>query len=324
MLPRPVAAVLPPGIPADDPEAAGAAAEWLQSRAGLAHGAVRRYLAFLKLMYETFHAVQEGFLLLGEERDRAPKGAATSALELLYVANHLYCVDAAGVPGVLLECGTYKGFSACCLSHACGLLGRTLVAADSFRGLPEPGAGEPEHYRRSDFSGSLEEVRDHVETYGRPDAVELHEGYYETSLAGWNRPVALLWLDVDLFASARAVLEGVYPHLSPGAAVFSHELLPEHVEDGAIVHDREPPGAIASFLRRQGREHAAAHVTGCLGVVTFPDSVGRGSHRLLDELLPGLRDRDHRARAALSAIGLRPALRDLLRRRLGLGRRPGG
>jgi hypothetical protein len=324
MLPRPVAAVLPPGMPADDPEAAGAVAEWLLSPAGLAHGAARRYLAFLKLMYETFHAVQEGFLLLGEERDRAPRGAATSALELLYVANHLYCVDAAGVPGVLLECGTYKGFSACCLSHACGALGRKLVAVDSFRGLPEPGAGEPDHYRRADFGGSLEEVRENLATHGRPEAVELHEGYYETSLAGWDRPVALLWMDVDLYASARAVLDGVYPRLSAGAALFTHELLPEHVEAGAIVHDREPPGAIASFLRQRGREHAAAHVTGCLGVVTFADSVGRGSHRLLDALLPELRDRDHRARAAVEAIGLRPALRDLARRRLRLGRRPGG
>lgn len=320
MLPRPVAAVLPPGISAGGPDAAGAVAEWLYSPAGLAHAAVRRYLSFLKLMYETFHAVQEGFLLAGEERDRAPKGAATAALELLYVANHLYCVAAEGVPGVLLECGTYKGFSACCLSHACGFLGRTLVAADSFQGLPEPGAGEPEHYRRADFSGSLEEVRDHLETYGRPEAVELHEGFYETSFAGWERPVALLWMDVDLFASARAVLEGVYSHLSPGAAIFSHEFLPDYVEAGVIVHDREPPGAIASFLRQRGREHAAAHVVGWLGVVWFADSVGQGSHRLLDALLPELRDRDHRARAAASVAGLRHALKSLVRRRLKPGR----
>ena len=327
MVPKPVAMVLPPGIPVAGPDAPRALAEWLFSPAGRRHAAVRRYLSFLKLMYETYAAIQEGFLLMDTEQDQVPKGAATSTLEMLCVANHLYSVVTEGVPGVVLECGAYKGFSACCLSHACGYLGRTLIVADSFQGLPEPDPHESGQYSRADFSGSLEEVRDNLETLGRPEVVELHTGYFESSLTGWELPIALLWMDVDLYASARAVLDGVYAHLSPGASIFCHEFLPRYVRSGAIVHEREPPGALARFLREEGREYSAAYVRGWLGVVSFAGSVGQDSHLLLDALIPELTDRDHRMRAwgiaGLSAVTARrrkTRIKEWIRRQLKLRR----
>jgi len=323
MLPQPIAELLPPEISPGGDDGPARVAEWLRSPAALRHREVRRYLAFLKRMYEIYYAIYEGYLRMGREPHGSPKGAETSPLEMLYLANHLYALAAEGVPGVALECGTYKGYSACCLSHACGALGRKLVLADSFQGLPGTESAGEEHYARGDFSGTLEEVRDNLEAHGRPEVVELLEGYFETSLAGWSRSVGLLWMDVDLFSSTWTVLERIYPHLAPGTAIFCHEFLPEYVEAGGVVHDREPPGALARFLREQRREHAAAYLTGNLGVVYFPDSVARDSHRLLSELIPDLRDRDHRVRAFLSATPQAPSLKHALLNRLRLGSRSG-
>lgn len=323
MLPRPIAELLPPEISPGGDDGPARVAEWLCSPAALRHREVRRYLAFLKLMYETYCAIYEGYLRMGREPHGSPKGAETSPHEMLYLANHLYALAAEGVPGVALECGTYKGYSACCLSHACGSLGRKLVLADSFQGLPGTEVAGEEHYARGDFRGTLEEVRDNLEAHGRPEVVELLEGYFETSLAGWNRPVGLLWMDVDLFSSTWTVLERIYPHLVPGAAIFCHEFLPEYVRRGVVVHDREPPGALAKFLRERGREHSAAFLTGNLGVVSFADTVTRDAHRLVEALIPDLRDRDHRVRAFLAATPQAPSRKDALMRRFGLGRRSG-
>lgn len=295
-----------------DPESI---ATWLFSPAADAPAA-RRYRFYLKWMYETFHAVEECFPEHGA--DGAP-ARGTSAVEMLDLAHRLYVLDSFGVPGAVLECGAFKGFSSCCLSHACSALGRSLVVADSFAGLPEPGAHEAPGYTRGEFRGSLEEVRAALAAFGRLDCVELVRGWFAETLAGWTRPLAMLWLDVDLHASARDVLENVYSALDPRAAIFSHEFLPDRIVAGRITHRGEPPGAIHDALAARGVEYTARFLRGWTAVVRLPATPAPGAEELLEALLPRLRDLDHRARAARSAIGLRPALRDAARRAL---RRP--
>jgi O-methyltransferase len=288
-----------------------AAAEWLATPAAARLPAVRRYLFYLKWMYETFQAVAECFPRSGEAA--APDGMGTSGEEMLYLANHLYVLASHGVPGAVLECGCFKGYSSACLSHACATLGRQLVVADSFQGLPVPGPGE-EGYRPGEFQGTLAEVRENVRTFGRPEHVRFREGWFRDSLRGWSEPLALLWLDVDLYESAADALAGAFPALDPRGAVFSHEFLPDRIRDGEIVHAAEPPGALRDFLAARGIAYRARHLCGWTAMVALPGSLGLGSDRLLAALLPHLRDADHRARAARRAIGLRPALRDLGRR----------
>ena len=301
--------------PLPAPGDAQAAAAWLVSPAAGRLPAVRGYLFYLKWMYETFHAVAELFPAAEPGRagrlDETPM--ATSPEEMLHLAHHLYLLDAAGVAGAVLECGCFKGFSTACLSHACAALGRRLHVADSFAGLPEPGPEEGA-YAPGDFRGTREEVEANVRALGRPAAVEYHAGWFAESLAGWREPLALLWIDVDLYRSAQDALDAALPALDPRGAVFTHELLPEHVRDGAIVHRGEPPGALADALAARGLAYRAAHAAGWTGVVTMDGSPAQGGERLLAALLPFLRDSDHRARAARQALGLRNALRDLGRR----------
>lgn len=315
MLPEPVlAAARAAGAPVA-PEAAAEAAAWLLSPAAGRLPPVRRYLFYLKWMYETFHAVAELFPAASAERAGRldARAMATSPEEMLHLAHHLYVLDGHGVGGAVLECGCFKGFSTCCLSHASAALGRRLHAADSFAGLPEPGPAE-RAYAPGDFRGTLAEVRENVAACGRPEAVAYRPGWFAESLPGWREPLALLWIDVDLYRSARDVLDAVLPALDPRGAIFSHELLPEHVREGEIVHRGEPPGALRDVLAERGLAYRAAHAAGWTGVVTFAGSPAAGAERLLAALLPHLRDRDHRARAARQAMGLKNALLDLARR----------
>ncbi|HEV7670852.1 MAG TPA: TylF/MycF/NovP-related O-methyltransferase [Thermoanaerobaculia bacterium] len=301
------------GLPAA-PERGEDIAGWLIETARR-EPAARRYLYFLKSSYEAFHAIEECF-------PRSPGvtggGIGTSPEELLHIANHLYLLATAEVPGVLLECGCFKGFSAACLSQACAFLGRDLVVADSFQGLPgKTGAGE-EGYRPGDFRGGREEVEANVRLFGRIERVRFVEGWFRDTLAEFHEPIALLWMDVDLYASATDVLDAVWGKLDPKAAIFSHEFLPEQIGlDGRIVHPQEPPGAIRDAFAARGLKELAVHLAGWLARIDRPETVGIGAESLVRALLPHLRDLDHRARAARQAIGLKPALRDFFRRRLG-------
>ncbi len=289
-------------------------AAWLLAAADI-EPAARRYLYFLKSSYEAFHAIEECF---PRSAEAVGGGVGTSPEELLYIANHLYLAAAAGVPGVLLECGCFKGFSSACLSHACAFLGRDLVVADSFRGLPEAnGAGE-EGYRSGDFRGGREEVEGNVRLFGRIERVHFVEGWFRDSLPSFTDPIALLWMDVDLYASATDVLDATWEQLDERAAIFSHEFLPEQIDPaGRILHPHEPPGALRAAFATRGLEAKAVHLAGWLARIDRPGTIGAGAESLLRTLLPHLRDRDHRARAAREAIGLKPALRDWVRRRLG-------
>jgi hypothetical protein len=302
--------------PDADPDPSVVAA-WLASPDAAPLAPVRHYLFYLKWMYETFHAVAE--LFPRANADRAGSGRldaqtmATSPEEMLHLANHLYVLASHGVAGAVLECGCFKGFSTCCLSHACDALARPLFVADSFAGLPPPGPDE-RAYAAGDFRGSRAEVEANVRAFGRPERVAYRPGWFADSLAGWNEPLALLWIDVDLYQSARDALAGALPALDSRGAIFTHELLAEHVRDGEIALRGEPPGALRDVLAERGLAYRAAHAAGWTGVVTLADSPARGAERLLAALLDRLRDSDHRARAARDALGLKNALRDLGRR----------
>ncbi len=46
------------------------------------------------------------------------------------------------LPGDVIECGSYKGGSAACLSLVCRIMGRKLRVYDSFRGFPPARPGD--------------------------------------------------------------------------------------------------------------------------------------------------------------------------------------
>ena len=135
-----------------------------------------------------------------------------------------------GVPGDVLEAGVWRGGASIFMRAALdayGDEGRTVWAADSFRGLPPP---DPERYpadRYLDLSVfdelaiSVDEVRGNFARYGLlDDRVRFREGWFEDTLP--SAPVerlALLRCDGDLYASTVDTLVPLYPKVSVGGNV---------------------------------------------------------------------------------------------------------
>lgn len=140
------------------------------------------------------------------------------------------------VPGDIVECGVYKGGMTAKLSLLAARLERTLYAYDSYAGLPDParygtgaqvGVYSEKVARGNTYRGSMDEVRANVAAYGGDlERCRFVKGLFANSFArpdGHASTIALAFLDVDLALSFRQCLEFVWPRLSAGGILFSHE-----------------------------------------------------------------------------------------------------
>ena len=171
---------------------------------------------------------------------------------MLAISNQLFILHSHGVKGSVLECGCFKGYSSCCLSLACRRLGYPLVIADSFAGLPpdDDDVGTDKPYQAGDFAGSRPEVEQNVRTLRRHRERRVRRGLVLGHPQRWDRPLALLWMDVNLVSSTRDLLGPCLPLLDPGGVIFSHEFSADCVRYGKIV---VPGGPAAPSLRSSGR-----------------------------------------------------------------------
>lgn len=166
-------------------------------------------------------------------------------------------------PGVIVECGCYKGGSTVNLSLVAAICGRTLHVFDSFEGLPEPDAGDAGHvviaersvrtYEAGAYAGTLNEVTSNVRRYGDLAVSTLHKGLFSDTLPKFDEPVVFAYLDVDLTSSEKTCLRHLWPLLVPGAFVFTDEA--HHLEIAELFFDRQwwnnelhtpPPGLVGA------------------------------------------------------------------------------
>ncbi len=234
---------------------------YLQSKA------IRKYLHFLATMYDTFTHIMHNFPVANKYKVHkdfsSPFG--TAPFELMYHAVYLYYLDSYGVKGDVVECGAFKGFSACCLSWVCNYLGRQLFVADSFQGLPE-NTTDP-YYEKGDYRGDFEEVQENVSTLGRIENVEFKQGFFSESLKDVHRPLCLLWMDVDLYESATDVMNNLYDNLSPGGVIISHELFEQSFDNDQLKESLGPAKALAEFLSRNKIRYKAMALESGSGLV---------------------------------------------------------
>lgn len=135
-------------------------------------------------------------------------------------------------PGAVVECGCWKGGATVNLSLICKITGRKLKVYDSFEGLPPPVSGDviAERAFKKGFvpgilSGSLQEVTDNVRNYGALDVCEFHKGWFEDTLPGHEGEIAMMFLDVDFYASLHDCLINLWPHVVDKGFVFLDEYL---------------------------------------------------------------------------------------------------
>ena len=185
------------------------------------HPEISAWLNFLKQCRQEFGQMREKMGYWNKEKshklghDQWSIGWGGDAM--LPFAAFLYALKSYGSEGIVLECGAFKGSSTACLSIVADKLDLQLVCADSFEGLP----GNEGHYSKGDFYGRLDEVQENVAACGVPERVTYLQGWYAESLKGFNQPISLLWIDVDLQESTLDVLNHVYGNLSAPSIIFS-------------------------------------------------------------------------------------------------------
>ena len=181
-------------------------------------------------------------------------------------------------PGVLVECGCFKGASTANLSIVAKLVGRKLHVFDSFEGLPEPDAedrshvvlsqGEVHTYEAGAYAGALDEVRANIAANGEIDVCEFHKGFVEDTLPAFNEPVAFAYVDVDLVSAVRTCIQYLWPLLQDGSYFFTDEA--HHLDVAALFFDR-------AWWREQLGGEAPGLVGAGSGIGIIPDAGGARS-----------------------------------------------
>lgn len=134
--------------------------------------------------------------------------------------------------GAVVECGCWKGGATVNLSLICKITGRKLKVYDSFEGLPPPVAGDviaertfKKGFIPGVFGGTLQEVTDNVRNLGAIDVCEFHKGWFQDTLPHHEGDIALMFLDVDFYASLHDCLLNLWPSVLDGGFVFLDEYL---------------------------------------------------------------------------------------------------
>jgi O-methyltransferase len=136
-----------------------------------------------------------------------------------------------GVPGDLLEAGVWRGGAAIVMRGVLAAYGddrRTVWAADSFQGLPEPNPEQypadvrDEHWKYSQLAVPLEDVRSNFERYNLlDDKVQFLVGWFRDTLpVAPVQAISVLRIDGDMYESTMDVLTNLYAKLSVGGYVI--------------------------------------------------------------------------------------------------------
>lgn len=136
-------------------------------------------------------------------------------------------IDRAGIPGVYVECGTWRGGSS--MVAALTSPGRDFWLYDTFEGMPKPvaqdGADAAARFQE-EGAGWLAARRDDVEhnllsTGLRAEHLHLVQGKVEDTIPNsMPNQVALLRLDTDWYESTIHELEHLWPRLQPGGVLI--------------------------------------------------------------------------------------------------------
>ena len=242
--------------------------QYMLNEGHLESRAIRKYLHFAASSYDLFNEIYRYFPKTNPNSSHKDdvSSIGTAPGELFHHALYLYYLDSWGVEGDVMECGTFKGYSACCLSWVCDYLGRKLIVADSFEGLPENDT-DP-YYQKGNFLGHLDEVRANIEDFGKIEKVEFVKGFFDTSLQGFKHKLCLLWMDVDLFESTTDILDNVFPCIAENGVIISHELFEDRdFENFQLKPTLGPAKALCMFLSDNGISYLATPLENGSGLV---------------------------------------------------------
>ena len=135
-------------------------------------------------------------------------------------------VEREGVPGDVVECGTARGGSGAMMGLTLDALGadRTLWLFDTFEGLPQPSAADPDRELAElyigGFRGGYDDVQALFERLGILDRTRMVKGLFQDTLHTVEiESVAVLHLDGDWYDSLLVCLDNFWERVSPGGVI---------------------------------------------------------------------------------------------------------
>lgn len=135
--------------------------------------------------------------------------------ELWSLARQLEQLD-----GDFLEVGVWRGGSGCLLALATQRPGRQVFLADTFAGVVKAGSHDTRYEGGEHADTDIGMVEALARRCGVADRVQLLQGMFpEQNAERVTGRLALLHIDVDVYESARDVLDWALPRLQPGAVV---------------------------------------------------------------------------------------------------------
>lgn len=129
----------------------------------------------------------------------------------------------AHVPGDVLEVGVWRGGTGVLMAHAASLFSPAsrVFLADTFSGVVKAGDQDTNYKGGEHADTSVAIVEELIAAFGLEN-VRLLVGIYpegiDTTTMG-DGPLKLCHIDVDTYASAKAIFEHVWPRMSPGGVV---------------------------------------------------------------------------------------------------------
>jgi O-methyltransferase len=127
-------------------------------------------------------------------------------------------IRTAKVPGDLIEVGVFQGASAKLISEFKN--GKNLHLCDTFEGLPEPDAIDV-RFAKGAFNCPFDSVQEYLKRY---EGLHFHQGYFPESAPSLrDAKFCFANLDVDLYSSTKGCLEFLYPRMSSGGVIISHD-----------------------------------------------------------------------------------------------------
>lgn len=147
------------------------------------------------------------------------------------------------VGGDLAEIGVGGGGLFRRLIELSGRRGCLAHGFDSFAGMDEPGEFDSAAYWRGRFdAGGARAFAAALPTDG---PFQLHAGYVPDCFAGFGRPLALAYVDLDHYLPTRRAIEAIAPLIVAGGVLAFDDYFPDDAGTGASR-------AIAEALAGQG------------------------------------------------------------------------
>jgi len=126
--------------------------------------------------------------------------------------------SSAGIPGVIAECGSFKGSSAYFMAEATHCTGKQLHLFDSWQGLSAPVGEDGTNWKTGDLTATEADCLAVLAPFA--DRVVAHRGWIPDRFGDVeDLKFSLLHVDVDLYEPHRDALEFFWPRLSDGAVV---------------------------------------------------------------------------------------------------------